>query len=345
MCWGLTSQSTIFQSCRDGAIASWVINQYFRGVKCLAQGHNTAAVGLEPRTSRSGVRHSTTEPPRSPNICCGCSPRRGDSNEYPQHTFLWRSKQKHPSIITKYPPYLFHWVHNWLQSAVFHLRPSALWFLSTENGVLLQRIFPRVCWKIKLNFVIPASVAPVVECPLRGTGGHGFHPGPRHTKVVKMVLVAPVATRHLRVAERLALPTSDHGVAGSNPAGGEILPEPKRRFIAQNLSCSPFHRLEMTEILLKGRKTLNSSIHPSWYDLKLLKATLNPNKEQLLCYWTVCIWAASWQNQQNDCAPSEDSDQPGHLSFFPFFLYVLTSVEDIRRGSVHKCKGGGGLVE
>ena len=52
LCWGLTSQSTIFQS--------------FRGVKCLAQGHNTAAVGLEPRTSRSGVRHSTTEPPRSP---------------------------------------------------------------------------------------------------------------------------------------------------------------------------------------------------------------------------------------------------------------------------------------
>ena len=68
LCWGLTSQSTIFQSCRDGAIASWVINQYFRGVKCLAQGHNTAAVGLEPRTSRSGVRHSTTEPPRSPLI-------------------------------------------------------------------------------------------------------------------------------------------------------------------------------------------------------------------------------------------------------------------------------------
>ena len=68
LCWGLTSQSTIFQSYRDGASASWVINQYFRGVKCLAQGHNTAAVGLEPRTSRSGVRHSTTEPPRSPCI-------------------------------------------------------------------------------------------------------------------------------------------------------------------------------------------------------------------------------------------------------------------------------------
>ena len=24
------------------------------------------------------------------------------------------------------------------------------------------------------------------------------------------------------------------------------------------------------------------------------------------------IWAASWQNQQSDCAPSEDSDQPGY---------------------------------
>ena len=24
-------------------------------------------------------------------------------------------------------------------------------------------------------------------------------------------------------------------------------------------------------------------------------------------------WATSWQNLQNDCAPSKDSDQPGHL--------------------------------
>ena len=71
---------------------------------------------------------------------------------------------------------------------------------------------------------------------------------------------AAYSNRSVRVAEWLALPTSDHGVAGSNPAGGEILSEPKRRFTAQSLSCSPFHRLEMTEILLKGRKTLS---HPS----------------------------------------------------------------------------------
>ena len=29
------------------------------------------------------------------NICYGYSPCRGDSNEYPQHTFLWRTVQKY----------------------------------------------------------------------------------------------------------------------------------------------------------------------------------------------------------------------------------------------------------
>ena len=31
----------------------------------------------------------------------------------------------------------------------------------------------------------PAPIAQLVEFPLRGTGGNGFDPGPRHTKVVK----------------------------------------------------------------------------------------------------------------------------------------------------------------
>ena len=33
------------------------------------------------------------------------------------------------------------------------------------------------------------------------------------------------------------------------------------------------------------------------------------------------IWAISWQNQQSDCAPSEDSDQPGHP---PSLIWVFT---------------------
>ena len=37
-----------------------------------------------------------------------CSPRRGCSNEYSQHMFLWRTIEKYPLIISKYPSYLFH---------------------------------------------------------------------------------------------------------------------------------------------------------------------------------------------------------------------------------------------
>ena len=40
------------------------------------------------------------------NLCCGYSlesPRRGDSNEYPQHMFLWRTDENYPSIINQIP--------------------------------------------------------------------------------------------------------------------------------------------------------------------------------------------------------------------------------------------------
>ena len=74
-----------FSVMSDGATASWVINQYFQGVKCLAQGHNMAAVGFEPPTSHSGVRHSTTEPPRSPVL------------------FLWFRFPNWPNEIGAYP--------------------------------------------------------------------------------------------------------------------------------------------------------------------------------------------------------------------------------------------------
>ena len=62
-----SSQSTIFQSCRDRAkLTLPQYNQYCRELMCLAQGHNTKTpVGIEPRTSRFGVRCSTITPPRS----------------------------------------------------------------------------------------------------------------------------------------------------------------------------------------------------------------------------------------------------------------------------------------
>ena len=40
---------------------------------------------------------------------------------------------------------------------------------------------------LTIDFNPPAPIAQLVECPLRETGGHGFDPGPRHTKVDKNV--------------------------------------------------------------------------------------------------------------------------------------------------------------
>ena len=39
---------------------------------------------------------------------------------------------------------------------------------------------------------------------------------------------------------------------------------------------------------------------------------LKKNMTTTLTLIYVYIWAASWQNQQNDCVPSKDSNQPGH---------------------------------
>ena len=44
---------------------------------------------------------------------------------------------------------------------------------------------PMMCTTVRFAYWLPAPIAQLVECPLRGTGGHGFDPGPRHTKVVK----------------------------------------------------------------------------------------------------------------------------------------------------------------
>ena len=52
--------------------------------------------------------------------------------------------------------------------------------------------------------------------------------------------------RSVQVVKWLALPTSDHAVPGLNPTGGGIQLMTLRCFIAQSLSLSPFHCLNMT---------------------------------------------------------------------------------------------------
>ena len=51
-----------------------------------------------------------------------------------------------------------------------------------------------------------------------------------------------------------------------------------------------------------GRRPMKAS----WCSL-ILVLFLSNNRNT----WNI-IWAAAWQNQQNECAHSEDSDQPGH---------------------------------
>ena len=58
-------------------------NQYFSGSKCVfAQGHNTAEVGIEPQTSPSRVRGSTTRPPLVRNLKDRFSYDKIQSNAY-----------------------------------------------------------------------------------------------------------------------------------------------------------------------------------------------------------------------------------------------------------------------
>ena len=47
---------------------------------------------------------------------------------------------------------------------------------------------------------------------------------------------------------------------------------------------------------------------PEFYIISQMQKTQKTTKNNNI-FW---IWATSWQNQQNNCAPSEDSDQPGH---------------------------------
>ena len=61
-----TSQSTIFQSCRDCATASWVL-PVLSGSKVSCSSTQHGGGRLRTPIFRSGVRRSTTEPPRSPS--------------------------------------------------------------------------------------------------------------------------------------------------------------------------------------------------------------------------------------------------------------------------------------
>ena len=66
-----------------------------------------------------------------------------------------------------------------------------------------------------------------------------------------------------------------------------------------------------------------------YWHAKLYNIAFRVYSKSFLC-WN--IWAASWQNQQNYCASSEDSDQPGHspslISLDQSLLYAQWVAKD-----------------
>ena len=59
-------------------------------------------------------------------------------------------------------------------------------------------------------------------------------------------------------------------------------------------------------------KEMKNNLNLSFYKyFKILNRELAVTLNMVVKMLT-CNWATTWQNQQNDCASSEDSNQPGH---------------------------------
>ena len=91
------------------------------------------------------------------------------------------------------------WLHSWPISTKEWCRtrcqPDSYMYLLTafvlNNWAFVLWLFNAAgIWSARMLCVwtlksATGPVAQLVDCPLRGTGGHGFDPGPRHTKVVE----------------------------------------------------------------------------------------------------------------------------------------------------------------
>ena len=83
---------------------------------------------------------------------------------------------------------------------------------------------------------------------------------------------------------------------GQTGLGKHVDPDQIKEQSGQSPHCLSFHL------------HLYSMVKPHCSDFKIIAAILWVSEFFLFLQ---LIWAVSWQNQQNDCVPSEDSDQPG----------------------------------
>ena len=94
-----------------------------------------------------------------------------------------------------------NFIHQFWQTKMLYLKDEKAHTSLLISNSVIKFLFPMINMTDKHNRIkvlygskmascrpthfVPAPVAPVVECPLQGTGGHGFNPGPWQTKVVK----------------------------------------------------------------------------------------------------------------------------------------------------------------
>ena len=86
-------------------------------------------------------------------------------------------------------------------------------------------------------------------------------------------------------------------------------PQPKQFCLTFDPSRAPTHSGEITEWLRDSSLYLLS---PGQTNCIIWQIFIENCLCLTLCTEVLYIWAATWQNQQTECAPSEDSDQPGH---------------------------------
>ena len=72
--------------------------------------------------------------------------------------------------------------------------------------------------------------------------------------------------------------------------------------------CLMFLNCNSVGVLLQLRERIHK--------IELLWPPFCFESDRVWCYWPLNVWAATWQNQQNGCAPSEDSDQSGLIRVF-----------------------------
>ena len=106
------------------------------------------------------------------------------------------------------------------------------------------------------------AIAQLVECPLRGRGGHGFDPGLRHTKVIKNgTRCSSLGTQTYGVELGLVDQCQDNvtGCGIMSSVWDMILQWGSTIEVSTELPVSTRHRRDMTEKLLKA--TLNPNTH------------------------------------------------------------------------------------